>query len=187
MIQNETISNIDISQSAAIAIGKLAARTISGKDLGTNLDTLTIGAGLTGGSYNGSSPVNIAISSSVTTNDGTQILTNKRIDPRVFTWDSPSGASGFLEPDSKNHDLFVINAQNTISITPIIVGIPNGAKMLFRIKDNGTARTINWSGPWKSIGVTIPASTTVGKLIYVGAIYNSATSQWDVVAVNIES
>lgn len=42
-------------------------------------ETLTIGTGLTGTSYDGSAPVTIAISSDVTTNTGSQTLTNKTI------------------------------------------------------------------------------------------------------------
>jgi hypothetical protein len=44
----------------AIANANLANSTISGKALGTNLDTLTIGTGLSGTSYNGSTAVTIA-------------------------------------------------------------------------------------------------------------------------------
>ncbi len=42
MITDGTIVDADINASAAIAITKLAAKTISGKDLGTNLDDLTV-------------------------------------------------------------------------------------------------------------------------------------------------
>jgi uncharacterized protein YunC (DUF1805 family) len=65
MILDGTIVNGDISASAAIAISKLAASTISGISLGNNLGTLTIGSGLSGTSYNGSAGVTIAIDSSV--------------------------------------------------------------------------------------------------------------------------
>ena len=43
----------------AITNANLANSTISGKALGTNLDSLTIGTGLTGTSYNGSAPITI--------------------------------------------------------------------------------------------------------------------------------
>lgn len=79
MIANGTIVDGDISNSAAIAVSKLAASTISGKTLGNNLDALTIGTGLSGTSYNGSSAVTIAIDSTVATLSGTQSLTNKTI------------------------------------------------------------------------------------------------------------
>lgn len=60
MIADGTIVNGDISASAGIAITKLAAYTISGVSLGNNLNPLTIGTGLSGTSYNGSSAVTIA-------------------------------------------------------------------------------------------------------------------------------
>lgn len=45
---------------ASVANTKLQNSTISGKELGTNLDTLTIGTGLSGTSYNGSAAITIA-------------------------------------------------------------------------------------------------------------------------------
>ena len=55
------ISDAQINGSAAIAISKLAAKTISGKDLGTNLDNLSAGNGLTGTAYNGAAAQSWAI------------------------------------------------------------------------------------------------------------------------------
>jgi hypothetical protein len=85
MIANGTIVNEDISASANIAISKLAANTISGVQLGNNLNALTIGTGLSGGSYNGSGAVTIAIDSSVVTLTGTQTLTNKTLTNAALT------------------------------------------------------------------------------------------------------
>ena len=79
MIADGTIVNADINTSAAIAVSKLAASTISGVTLGSNLNSLTISTGLSGTSYNGSSAVTIAIDSTVATLTGTQTLTNKTV------------------------------------------------------------------------------------------------------------
>lgn len=56
-----TVVNADIAAGAAIAVSKLAASTISGISLGSNLAILTFGTGLTAGgaSYNGSTAVTI--------------------------------------------------------------------------------------------------------------------------------
>ena len=54
MIADGTIVNADINASAAIAVSKLAASTISGITLGNNLNGLTAGTGLSGTAYNGS-------------------------------------------------------------------------------------------------------------------------------------
>jgi hypothetical protein len=67
----------------------------------------------------------------------------------------------------------------------------NGTKQVFRIKDNGTTRTLTWTtsgaGSYRAIGVTLPTVTTASKVIYVGCIYNSTESFWDVVAVQIQA
>lgn len=56
-------------------------------------NALTIGTGLTGTSYNGSSPVTIAIDSTVVTLSGTQTLTNKTLtDPIVLNTMKLAGA-----------------------------------------------------------------------------------------------
>jgi hypothetical protein len=85
MIANDTIVNADISPTAAIAITKLAASTISGVSLGNNLNTLTIGTGLSGTSYNGSAGVTIAIDSTVATLTGSQTLTNKTLTAPIIS------------------------------------------------------------------------------------------------------
>jgi hypothetical protein len=59
MIADGTIVNADINASAAIAVSKLAANTISGVTLGNNLPALTISTGLSGTSYNGSTAITI--------------------------------------------------------------------------------------------------------------------------------
>lgn len=72
MIVDGTIVNADINASAAIAVSKLAASTISGVTLGNNLNALTIGTGLSGTSYNGSSAVTIALPQAVGTTSSVQ-------------------------------------------------------------------------------------------------------------------
>jgi hypothetical protein len=57
----------------------LSNSTISGVALGSNLNSLTIGTGLSGTSYNGSGSVTVAIDSTVATLTGSQTLTNKAI------------------------------------------------------------------------------------------------------------
>jgi len=59
----------------------------------------------------------------------------------------------------------------------------NGNSLLIRIKDNGSSRTLNWHSIYRVVGVNLPTATTLGKTIYVGCIYNSTDSKWDVVSV----
>ena len=78
MIADGTIVNGDISGSAGIAISKLAASTISGVALGSNLNTLTMGVGtyLTGSAtYNGSGATTFTVGTNATNaNTGSTIV-----------------------------------------------------------------------------------------------------------------
>lgn len=58
----------------------------------------------------------------------------------------------------------------------------NGKKLIIRIKDNGTSRSLAYNAIYRAVGVTLPTATTINKTIYLGMIYNSADSKWDVVA-----
>ena len=67
MIADGTIVNADISASAAIDVSKLAASTISGISLGSNLNSLTAGSYITynsGTTYNGSAARTISVNGS---------------------------------------------------------------------------------------------------------------------------
>jgi len=79
-IGNASLTNSSVTiNGSAISLGGTATITA------VNPSALTIGTGLTGTSYNGSSAVTVAIDSTVTTNSGTQTLTNKTIDAGLNT------------------------------------------------------------------------------------------------------
>jgi hypothetical protein len=84
-LTNKTISGAS-NTLTNIANASLVNSTISGVALGSNLNALTIGTGLSGTSYNGSSAVTIAIDSNVVTLTGTQTLTNKSMSGSANTF-----------------------------------------------------------------------------------------------------
>lgn len=59
----------------------------------------------------------------------------------------------------------------------------DGQSLLVRIKDNGTARTIAWSAGFRAVGVTLPTTTVISKMLYVGVIYNQTDGVFDVISV----
>lgn len=59
----------------------------------------------------------------------------------------------------------------------------DGQGLLIRIKDNGTARAISWNAKFRAIGIALPTTTVVSKVLYVGAKYNLAEDIFDVIAV----
>jgi len=73
------IGNASLTNSTITVNGTSIALGASGTITAVNPFALTIGTGLTGTSYNGSSAVTIAIDSTVATLTGTQTLTNKTI------------------------------------------------------------------------------------------------------------
>jgi hypothetical protein len=74
-----TVSNAQLANSSITINGSNVSLGGSVTVTATATNALTIGTGLSGTSYNGSSPVTIAIDSSVATLTGTQTLTNKTI------------------------------------------------------------------------------------------------------------
>ena len=148
---------------------------------GTTTNALTIGTGLSGTSFNGSAAVTIAIDSTVATLTGSQTLTNKRINPRFSTTTSSSSA---VTPDISAYDQYNWTAQAATLTINAPTGTPvDGNKLIFRILDNGTSRTLTWDATYTVIGVTLPTATTASKTTYVGCIYNANNTRWDVIAV----
>jgi hypothetical protein len=93
--------------------------------------------------------------------------------------------------NSDNFDVYEIIAQNAALTINADSGSPlNGQKILFRIKDNGTARVLTWttgaSKAFREMGVVLPTTTVQNKILYVGAIYNSTDARWDAIAVGQE-
>lgn len=99
--------------------------------------------------------------------------------------------SGTLTPNGNSSDLFVAEGLTGAVTLAAPSGTPvNGQKLLIRLKDNGTARAITWttsSGGYRAIGITLPTTTVISKVIYVGCVYNSTDLFWDAVATVTEA
>lgn len=143
--------------------------------------SITAGTGLTGGTITTSGT--IAIDSTVATLTGTQTFTNKRITARSL---AAANTSGAIAPNSDSFDQvnYLLTGSSSFS-NP--TGTPtNGQKLAIRLYAASTQTISSWSsssGGYRAIGVTLPTSVTSTKTIYVGCIWNSTDSFWDVVAV----
>lgn len=115
---------------------------------------------------------------------GAETLTNKRITQRVGS----TASSATPTPDADAHDVFKVTALAANAVFAAPSGTPtDGQPMVLRIKDNGTARTLAFNAIYRAIGVTLPTTTTIGKTIVMGLMYNSDASKWDVLGVAIEA
>lgn len=113
----------------------------------------------------------------------TQTLTNKRLNVRVLS----QASTATLAINSDSYDQSVLTAQAVALLISAPTGTPvNGQKLTIRIKDNGTARAITWitsSGGFRAVAPTLPTTTIISKVVYIGAVYNSDETFWDVVSV----
>ena len=107
-----------------------------------------------------------------------------KIGVRTRTQSSP----GTLTADTDNYDIEAVTNLNSAMTVAAPTGTPlNGQGLMFRFKDNGTARSITWNSVFRAIGVTIPGATVANKMLYVSARWNAEAAKWDVLSVGREA
>lgn len=85
--------------------------------------------------------------------------------------------------DADNYDAVTIIALAADITNVNVTGTNrNFQKLIFRIKDDGTARAITWGSDFEAKGVALPTTTVISKVLTVGFIYDSLTSKWGCVA-----
>ncbi len=104
--------------------------------------------------------------------------------PRVWT----AASDATPDVDADDYDAVTITALAAAITDVNMSGTPdNFDKLIFRIKDNATARAITWGSDFEDAGQALPTTTVESKLLTVGFIYNSVTSKWGCVAVANET
>jgi len=105
--------------------------------------------------------------------------------PRVLTFTTDATP----EVDSDDYDAVTITAQDAAITDVNMVGTAevNFQKIIFRIKDDGTARAITWGSDFEDAGKALPTTTVTSKLLTVGFIYNTVTAKFGCVAVSNET
>jgi hypothetical protein len=159
--------------------------SVSGSPITTNGTLAITLSGTALPQANGGTGATTLAGASIATYTGTETLTNKRIDPRVTSAASASS----LTPDISASDVYAYTALAVGLTINAPTGTPvDGDKLMFRILDNGTSRSLTWASPtYTAIGVTLPTVTTINKTTYVGCIYNANNTRWDVIAVTTQA
>ena len=88
-----------------------------------------------------------------------------------------------LATDADTTDIRTVTAQNgSILIQNPTGTLINGQVLKFRIKQIGSSGTITYGGLFRSFGIAKPTSITQNKTLYLGCIYNTTDTKWDIVA-----
>ena len=89
---------------------------------------------------------------------------------------------------TSTNDIVTITAQaEALTLANPTGTFTEGQSLIFRIKDNGTARTIGYGTSFRTIGVTAPTTTIANKTTCIGCIYNATDSKFDIIGVCTEA
>lgn len=196
---NNTLSNIANSSLANSSI------TINGNSVSlggsttvtaTATNALTIGTGLSGGSYNGSSAVTIAIDSSVATLTGAQTLTNKTLASPVLsgTPTAPTASQGtnttqvattaFVRQalpgttagDIGSYMLATYSGPNTVNFGDTVVSSFPSAQYLQPVNLSATSVGATVNGTWRCLGQVVTYGNNPGP--YSTAQIQAGSTLW---------
>lgn len=83
------------------------------------------------------------------------------------------------------HDQFNVTALAVSATLGAPTGTPfDGQKLMYRIKDNGSIWPLAYNAIFRPIGgVLLPTQTTTSRVLYIGTVYNTPDTKWDVLAV----
>jgi len=113
--------------------------------------------------------------------DGTKKSMKRRNFVAPITTSVASTAT--LTVDADATDMAIITAQAATLTIAAPTGTPGeGWQLFFRIKDNGTARTINLNAIFRDFTGNFPSSTTASKELYFGCKYDAVSTKWDILA-----
>lgn len=89
-----------------------------------------------------------------------------------------------ITPTKQVYNVTALASAATVNVPSFTAS--DGMAAIVRIKDNGTSQTLTFAAGWGNVsGVSTPTATTAGKQLTVGALYNSATSAWEIQGINI--
>lgn len=184
-----SIVNADINASAAVALSKLEAVTASkvlvsdssGFVSASSVTTTTLGY------LDATSSIQTQLDTKVDTAGRGLTKTSTTLDVTPST-QTATASGGNVTPTSDTKDTVIVTVDADVTIlapsgTPV-----SGQKLLFRLdNDSSHAATFDTGGAGKfRFGATITSYiATASKSDYIGAIYNSLASRWDIVSTSL--
>lgn len=185
------VANPTITPAITLTLGAITPTTVNGLTINnttgtlsiTNAKTLSVTQTLTLSGVDSTIMTFPPTSQTIVGLTSTQTLTNKRITSRVQS----AASSATLNVDSDSYDMAVLTAQAAALTIANPTGTPTeGQALLYKITDNGTARAITFDTQFRAFGAALPTTTAINKTIYIGCIWNSTDTKWDVFPSNSE-
>lgn len=107
---------------------------------------------------------------------------NLRVTPRQ----TAVASTATLTPNIDNYNLYDITAQAAALTIANPTGTPsNGDVLIIRVKDNATPRAITYGNAYENIsGLDSITTTVASKTSVIGAVWNAATSKWQIVSLS---
>lgn len=104
--------------------------------------------------------------------------------PRIAS----TASSATPTPNADTTDIYILTTLAAGATFGAPTGSPvQGQPLIIRIKDNGAAQTLAFNAIYRAVGPALPTTTVISKTMYIGAIYNSTDTKWDVLAVREEA
>ena len=124
---------------------------------------------------------NLTATDTAVGNGSVQTLSNKFIIPRLQTTTSSSSIT--INADTTDMYTVTALAAGTTFNNPTGSHLVDGKKLLIRILDNGTSRSLAWGSNFtvSSTGFALPTATTINKTSYSLFIYNVAAGKFQLV------
>jgi len=181
---NATIANITLGN-AALSVG---GTTTTVGNLTLQNANITSVAATFPNSYLSNSTTTLGNATltlgNTTTSVGNVNISGSRVDPRANAQSNVAS----ITPNIAVYDQYAVSGQAQALTINAPTGTPvDGNKLILRLLDNGVSQTVSWNATYTVIGTTLPTTTTAGKMVYIGCIYNSANTRWDVVAVTTQA
>ena len=85
--------------------------------------------------------------------------------------------------ETKYNELYITALAEDPTFAPPSGTPVNGNKLLMRIEDDGTSRTLTFNAIYQAMGTDLPTATTISKVLYLLFLYSSADSKWDLLSL----
>lgn len=162
-----TAASLNIGGVAATATALANTRTIWGQN------------------FNGTANITGTITVSTISNTGTIAIPTVTGTLAQFAETSTASSATPTPTGNARENWLYITAQAAAAAFAAPSGTPaNGNQIVIRVKDNATSRALTWDGIYRaSSDLALPSTTIISKTLYIGFVYNSTDSKWDLVSV----